>query len=126
MIGGREAIERAQACAEDGDFMAARFWLDMARELREEAFARLAWGPMMPAKAKQTDTQVLQRPDERPGDASQGDGERCENCGYFLRNTAVPGKPAFMVHTRTGLQVCPVGKPGPDDTLVHTFAAVRE
>lgn len=118
MIGGREAIERAQTCAQDGDFMAARFWLDMARELREEAFARLAWGPMMPVKAKQTGTQVLRRPDERPGEAITGDGRRCDNCGYFLRWT----DDGMLVHTRTGLQTCPVGKPGPDDTIVHTFA----
>lgn len=116
MITAREAMEQSEFHGRREEYEAARFWMDFARELREEAFARLAWGSMLPVKAKQTDTQVLHVPDDRPGEAIEGDGARCR-CGYFLM---VQG--GQIVHTRTGQMVCPVGRPGPDDTVVHTFA----
>lgn len=119
MMTAREAMEWAIQSGRSGDIEIGRFWLDVARELREGSAPA---GPevTMPVKAKQTDTQSLCRPDERPGEAITGDGQRCENCGYFLRWT----DDRMLVHTRTGLQTCPVGRPGPDDTIVHTFAAL--
>lgn len=114
MMTAREAIAEAIECARGNDVEIGMLWLDIARELREGSV------PTNSVKAKQTDTQSLRQPDERPGEAITGDGQRCENCGYFLRWT----DDRMLVHTRTGLQTCPVGRPGPDDTIVHTFAAL--
>lgn len=118
MITAREAMERAESYAAlQGNFEGARFWLDFARELREEAASRRAWKAFEPAPVDvDAPTQFLKPNLDRPGDAVDGTGDRCR-CGYFLMMQG-----GQLVHTRTGQMVCPVGQPGPDDTVVHTFA----
>lgn len=114
MITAREAMEWAIQSGRSGDIEIGRFWLDVARELREEATSRRAWKafePTVPTPAPDT-TEVIPVWNE-----PVPEGTRCEFCGYFL--TAKDGQ---LVHVRTGQYTCPVGQPGPDDTIVHTFA----
>lgn len=110
-------MEWAIQSGRSGDIEIGRFWLDVARELREEATSRRAWKAFEPALVDvDAPTQFLKPNLDRPGDAVDGTGDRCR-CGYFLM---IQG--GQLVHTRTGQMVCPVGQPGPDDTVVHTFA----
>lgn len=132
LISAREAMQAAQDAGDQGDYEAARFWLDFARELREEFFARMSyeviWKPkpsMMPVPP--ADAAVTQQFD-RPGETFEGDGRRCRHCGYFVKKIDAegvgrdPGK-SFYVHTRTDGIACPVTRqPAPGDTWVQTFA----
>lgn len=114
MISAREAMEQSEFHGRREEYEAARFWLDFARELREEATSRRAWKafePTVPTPAPDTTEVIPVRNELVP------EGTRCEFCGYFL--TAKDGQ---LVHVRTGQYTCPVGRPGPDDTIVHTFA----
>lgn len=114
MMSAREAMEKSEFFGINEHWDGARFWLDFARELREEAASRRAWKafePTVPTPAPDT-TEVIPAWNE-----PVPEGTRCEHCGYFL--TAKDGQ---LVHVRTGQYTCPVGRPGPDDTIVHTFA----
>ena len=106
MITAIQAMERAIEDAVRGETASGMLWLDIARELRKGS-VRESPNPETTFK------------DKRPGDAIEGDGDRCSSCGYFLRFDKTRG---VWVHTRTDMQVCPVGRPGPDDTVVHGFA----
>jgi hypothetical protein len=151
LISAREAMQRALMTAENEQFEHARFWLDFARELREEAQARQAyeavWKPKTPpapdpgvlagterpreyphfGMPTMTADTVISVPLERPGEAIEGAGNRCRHCGYFLKLVSPLNgeRDPQWVHTRTGQAVCPVGRAtgfGADDTVVHTFA----
>ncbi len=119
IIDGRRAMELAQAAGmqadrEDGNFEAARFWLDFARELREDVqFRKMAVVPVRgwtdltteerePSAAGDR-TEVL-----RPGSAVAADGE-CVHCGYAIRDlyAQTPGMVPLYVHTRTDGAMCP-------------------
>lgn len=116
MITATQAMEWAVQSGRSGDIEIGRFWLDVARELREEAASRRVWKafePAAPVAVPAPDaTEVIPVWDE-----PVPEGTRCEFCGYFL--TVKEGQ---LVHVRTGQYTCPVGRPGPDDTIVHTFA----
>lgn len=117
-----EAMENAIMYARDGiDLERARIWLDIARELREEAAARQMYSrmwsltpeptaeaapapapdwfvsPVVEASDTAERTEVL-----RPGSAETNVG-RCKHCGYFIRQTVIG-----LVHTRTEQAVCPI------------------
>lgn len=115
-MSAREAMEKSEFFGINEHWDGARFWLDFARELREEAASRRAWKafePVVPAPlADEVKTETIPAWRE-----PVPEGTRCEHCGYFLMVDA-----GELVHTRTLQAVCPVGRPGPDDTIVHTLA----
>lgn len=116
-------METAEEAATNGAYEEARFWLDFAREIREDAQYRATMAATFPRPAPEKEswfeaaggtarldsTQKLTVPEPRPGDASEALG-RCKWCGYFVAGpieTRVPWMSGY-VHTRTGDSVCPV------------------
>ena len=133
-----EAMGEAIRYAIAGDCERSRLWLDIARELREGTRPAPNFGSVqksaeklykLPApdrghvKLRTSDTQKLEVPAVRPGDAVGGI-ENCVHCGY----TIAPEEPnAFgvvgYVHTRTGISTCPVKiDMATDQTFVQTWA----
>lgn len=104
----QEAMARAWVAAEAGDVELGMLWVDIARELREGSTAEPGPERTMPIKAIQT-------PDS-DATAVMNDS-RCVHCGYYLAQGGLG-----LIHVRTGQAVCPVGKPGPGDTVIHTYA----
>lgn len=129
-----QAMERAIDCASRGQVEEGRLWLDIAREMREEHFARKAWEMVAPALEATSDTRTLQQvrhdrtevlrmPVERPGDPITAEAT-CAHCGYFIRAASFEGVSAGngYVHTRTGIARCPVRTPDADQTFIYTYA----
>lgn len=130
-----EAMKNAIMYARDGiDMERSRIWLDIARELREEYYARKAWEVVAPAAPETTSdtrtqeevradqTQVFRMPVDRPGDPVEAEAT-CRHCGYFIKRES---ENAFLVghwvHVRTDIPRCPVKTPAADETFIYTYA----
>lgn len=131
-----QAMERAIDCASRGQVEEGRLWLGIAREMREEHFARKSWEMVAPAVEPETTsdtrtlqqvrhdrTEVLRMPVERPGDPITAEAT-CAHCGYFIRAASFEELPSGTgwVHIRTGLARCPVKTPAADETFIYTYA----
>jgi hypothetical protein len=127
-----QAMERAIDCASRGQVEEGRLWLGIAREMREEYFARKGWGfvaaeqdvtePVADTRTLQQvrhdRTEVLRMPVERPGDPIAAEAT-CLHCGYFIKRDSVT---EVWAHVRTGLARCPVKTPAADETFIYTYA----
>ncbi len=116
----RDAMMRAIRSGNSGNMEIARFWLDIARELRKGSMP----APAGTFTATQTDTMALRRPDERPGETDVTavmNGLRCVHCGYYVHE-----RDGRLVHVRTDQEVCPVPLVADDQTVVHTYAALDD
>lgn len=135
MITAAQAMAKAVFYAGQGQCEEGRLWLDIARELREDAIQRRVWGTAEPVPETTADTRTLQQvrhdrtevlrmPVERPGDPIDAEAT-CVHCGYFIKATAFEGVSAGngYVHTRTGIARCPVRTPAADETFIYTYAA---
>jgi hypothetical protein len=133
-----QAMERAIDCASRGQVEEGRLWLGIAREMREDYFARKSWETVAPEapepvadtrtlqQVRHDRTEVLRMPVERPGDPIDAEAT-CAHCGYFVRldsivGNEIDGAVATYVHTRTGIARCPVRTPAADETFIYTYA----
>jgi hypothetical protein len=120
-------MERAIEFGAERDYAGGRFWLNIARELREGAVHQAAL--QMPGKATWNAEQAIRQPvvdqtmmmpsaDQTvtmPAAPAHIDlGELCANCGYAIQLAG-----DMIVHSRTGQNVCPVPV---DAAGTHTFA----
>jgi hypothetical protein len=135
MITAAQAMEQAQHHARRDEYEAGRLWLDIARELREEAIQRRVWGAGSPEttadtrtlqEVREQRTEVLRMPVERPGDPIAAEAT-CAHCGYFIKVDEVTRTndgtvTKTHVHTRTGQRRCPVKTPAADETFIYTYA----
>lgn len=129
-----QAMERAIDCASRGQVEEGRLWLGIAREMREDYFARKSWEMVAPVAPETTSdtrtlqqvrhdrTEVLRMPVERPGDPITAEAT-CLHCGYFIKRES---ENAFLtgqwVHVRTDIPRCPVRTPDADQTFIYTYA----
>jgi hypothetical protein len=126
MITATEAMTQAISYARTDQPELARIWLDIARELREEAMQRRIWGAAPETvsdtrtlqQVRADRTEVLRMPVERPGDPIDAEAT-CAHCGYFIKTEPITG---VLLHTRTGQRRCPVRTPAADETFVYTYA----
>jgi hypothetical protein len=135
MITAAQAMEQAIRYAIGDQHEVGRLWLDIARELREEAIQRRVWGAGSPEttadtrtlqEVREQRTEVLRTPVERPGDPIDAEAT-CVHCGYFIKvavaiRTNADTAAKIYVHTRTGQRRCPVKTPAADETFIYTYA----